>query len=87
MEMKIKQIREINQKIYTLEGYIGKNIDFINWAEDMNWATKLLEKMGEEFSIKKYQGAWHILHNNWRVSHKSLPMAICLAFIKWKEGK
>lgn len=93
--MTIQEIREINKKIDELSSCRKM---LYNWCEDMNSATQLLEKMSEDVvAIQKYKGDWHVYHkykgdwdahhNNWIVTHKSLPMAICLAFIKWKENQ
>lgn len=80
--MTIQEIRKINKQIDEL---CNSRKTLHNWCEDMNSAYQLLDKFAEHVAIQKYEGEWHINANFWDVSHKSLPMAICLAFIKWKE--
>lgn len=46
-----------------------------------------LEEMGEHISFSKDKGKWWVHGNEWSVNDKSFPMAIHLAYIKWKEGK
>lgn len=82
--MTIQEIRKINKQIDEL---YNCRKTLYNWCEDMNNAYQLLEKFAEDVAIQKDKGIWHIHHNNWSVSHEKLPMAICLAFIKWMEAK
>ena len=68
----------------------GSFIDacYFNWAEKIANAWQLFEEMPIGFSImrdKEYN--WCLFHNSiWSVA-PTAPMAIALAWLKWKESK
>lgn len=65
-----------------------KVFDLRNWAENISDAWELFEEMPLGFSImrdKEYN--WCLFHNSiWSVA-PTAPMAIALAWLKWKESK
>lgn len=46
-----------------------------------------IEEMGDHVSFAKDKGEWHIHTNEWSVSNHSFAMAICQAYMKFKENK
>lgn len=62
-----------------------------NWAENIADAFELFKEMPYEYKIFKadYSGfeEWIVENNNERVVgvEKTAPLAICLAWLKWKE--
>lgn len=81
------------EKVYYKNGIKHYGDHHYNWAENISDAWQLFEEMPESFSIQKDGLQWMVWKRKtngtvrFTDSADTAPMAIALAWLKWKELK